>query len=158
MLIRDTIKKRRRCGPRVVYVEKLSLSKCYQTIFRRARKESYKYFFKKSLKFGKSVQKKVVKLYYREIERNRDLPADDRAKPTVTAARFLLFIKKTFPWLWDLLIFFQNFFVSAVRFRPSAYGKVLLVLPLVRYFYTLYFSFPALLFLSGGWFFGGLKE
>nr|DAJ72689.1 MAG TPA: hypothetical protein [Caudoviricetes sp.] len=23
---------------------------------------------------------------------------------------------------------------------------------------TLYFSFPALLFLSGGWFFGGLKE
>lgn len=88
MLICDTVKKRRRRGPRVVHVEKLSLSKCYQTLFRRARKESYKYFFKNTLKFGKSVQKKVVKLYYRKIEGNRDLLADDRAKPTVTAARF----------------------------------------------------------------------
>nr|DAD62058.1 MAG TPA: hypothetical protein [Caudoviricetes sp.]DAN57294.1 MAG TPA: hypothetical protein [Caudoviricetes sp.] len=31
----------------------------------------------------------MIKLYYREIERNRDLPADDRAKPTVTST-FLL--------------------------------------------------------------------
>ena len=94
MLICDTVKKRRRRGPRVVYVEKLSLSERYQTLFRRPRKESDKYFFKKSLKFGKSVQKKVVKLYYREIERNGGLPADDRAKPTVTA-RF--YFRKTFP-------------------------------------------------------------
>lgn len=88
MLICDTIKECRRRGPRVVYVKKFGLSKRYQTLFRRPRKESDKYFFKKSLKFGKSVQKKVVKLYYREIERNGDLPADDRAKPTVTVARF----------------------------------------------------------------------
>ena len=81
-------------------------------------------------------------MYYREIERKRDLPADDRAKPTVTAARFY-FHKKTFPRLWGLLIFFKNFFVSAVRFRPSAFGKVLLVLPLARHFYTLYFSFQS---------------
>lgn len=94
MLICDTIKKCRRRGPRVVYVKKLGLSERYQTVLRRPRKESDKYFFKKSLKFGKSVQKKVVKLYYREIERNGDLPADDRAKPTVTA-RF--YFHKTFP-------------------------------------------------------------
>nr|DAQ76303.1 MAG TPA: hypothetical protein [Caudoviricetes sp.] len=45
--------------------------------------------------------------------------------------------------MWGLLIFFKNYFVSAVRFRPSAFGKVLLVLPLARYFYTLYFSFQS---------------
>lgn len=153
MLIRYEIKKRRRRGPRVVYVQKLSIPKCYQTFLRRTRKESDKYFFKKSLKFGKSVQKKVVKLYYREIERKRDLPADDRANSYST---FLLFIVLTFPG-YGISLYFSKFFVSAVRFRPSAFGKVLLVLPLARHFYTLYFSFPALLFLSGGWFFGGLK-
>nr|DAP25784.1 MAG TPA: hypothetical protein [Caudoviricetes sp.] len=46
----------------------------------------------------------MVKLYYRKIEGNRDLPADDRAKPTVTTARFI-FVKKLFR-LWDLLIIF----------------------------------------------------
>lgn len=117
MLIRDTIKKCRRRGPRAVYVKKLGLSKCYQTIFRRPRKESYKYFFKNTLKFGKSVQKKVVKLYYREIERNGDLPADDRAKPTVTAARF--YFHKTFP-VCGISLYFFKFFVLAVRFRPYA--------------------------------------
>nr|DAX63585.1 MAG TPA: hypothetical protein [Caudoviricetes sp.] len=44
--------------------------------------------------------------------------------------------------MWDLLIFFKNFFVSAVRFRPSAFGKVLLVLPLAIHsiLYTFLFS------------------
>ena len=155
MLICDTIKKCRRRGPRVVYVKKLGLSKRYQTLFRRPRKESDKYFFKKSLKFGKSVQKKVVKLYYREIERKRDLPADDRANSYST---FLLFIVLTFPG-YGVSLYFSKFFVSAVRFRPSAFGKVLLVLPLARHFYTLYFSFqtPPYSFL-GSLFFGGLKE
>lgn len=102
MLICDTIKERRRRGPRVVYVEKLGLSKYYQTILRRTRKESDKYFFKKSLKFGKSVQKKVVKLYYREIERKRDLPADDRANSYST---FFTFIKKLFPVVGSPYIF-----------------------------------------------------
>lgn len=108
MLICNTIKERRRCGPRAIYVEKLSLSERYQTIFRRPRKESDKYFFKKSLKFGKSVQKKVVKLYYRKIKGNGDLPADDRAKPTVTAARFY-FHKKLFPGYGISLYFFKIF-------------------------------------------------
>lgn len=139
MLICDTIKKRRRRGPRVVYVEKLSLSKCYQTVLRRPRKKGYKYFFKNALKFGKSVQKKVVKLYYREIERKRDLPADDRANSYST---FLLFIVLTFPG-YGVSLYFSKFFVSAVRFRSSAFGKVLLVLPLARHFYTLYFSFQS---------------
>ena len=117
MLICDTVKKRRRRGPRVVYVKKLSLSERYQTLFRRARKESDKYFFKKSLKFGKSVQKKVVKLYYRKIEGNRDLPADDRAKPTVTA-RF--YFRKTFPG-YGVSLYFLKFFrfggsIPPVRF------------------------------------------
>lgn len=139
MLICDTIKKRRRRGPRAVYVEKLSLSKCYQTILRRPRKESDKYFFKKSLKFGKSVQKKVVKLYYREIEGNRDLLADDRANSYST---FLLFIVLTFPG-YGVSLYFSKFFVSEVRFLPSAFDKVLLVLPLIIHFYTLYFSFQS---------------
>ena len=117
MLICNTIKKRRRRGPRVVYVKKFGLSECYQTIFRRPRKESYKYFFKKSLKFGKSVQKKVVKLYYRKIEGNRDLLADDRAKPTVTA-RF--YFRKTFPG-YGISLYFLKFFrfggsIPPVRF------------------------------------------
>ena len=116
MLICDTIKKCRRRGPRVVYVKKLGLSERYQTVLRRPRKESDKYFFKNTLKFGKSVQKKVVKLYYRKIEGNRDLPADDRAKPTVTAARFLLFIKKLSPVV-GLLTFFKNF--SFRRFNSA---------------------------------------
>ena len=109
MLIRDTIKKRRRCGTRVIYVEKLSLSERYQTVLRRARKESDKYFFKKSLKFGKSVQKKVVKLYYRKIEGNRDLPADNRAKPTVTAARFYFHKKNFSPVMGSPYIFLKIF-------------------------------------------------
>nr|DAS52016.1 MAG TPA: hypothetical protein [Caudoviricetes sp.] len=66
--------------------------------------------------------------------------ADDRTKANSYISTFLLFIKKLCP-SWGLLIFFKNFFVSAVRFRPSAFGKVLLVLPLARHFYTLYFSF-----------------
>lgn len=106
MLICDAVEKRRRGGPRVVHVEKLSLSKCYQTLFRRARKKSYKYFFKNTLKFGKSVQKKVVKLYYREIERKRDLPADDRANSYST---FLLFIVLTFPGYGVSLYFLKIF-------------------------------------------------
>lgn len=102
MLIRDTIKKRRRCGTRVIYVEKLSLSERYQTVLRRARKESDKYFFKKSLKFGKSVQKKVVKLYYREIERNGDLPADDR---TSQQLQHVFTFVKLFPVMGSPYIF-----------------------------------------------------
>lgn len=155
MLICDTIKKCRRRGPRALYVKKLSLSKRYQTLFRRARKESDKYFFKNTLKFGKSVQKKVVKLYYRKIKGNGDLPADDRAKPTVTAARFY-FHKKTFPICGISLYFLKIFrfggsipLVRLARFSNSSLANIS---------NTLYFSFPALLFLSGGWFFGGLKE
>lgn len=120
MLIRDTIKKCRRRGPRAVYVKKLSLSKCYQTILRRPRKESDKYFFKNTLKFGKSVQKKVVKLYYREIERNGDLPADDRAKPTVTA-RFYFY--KTFPFVGSPYIFLKIFRFGG-SIPPVRFSKV----------------------------------
>nr|DAR36914.1 MAG TPA: hypothetical protein [Caudoviricetes sp.] len=110
MLICDTIKERRRRGPRVVYVQKLSLSKCYQTLFRRTRKKGYKYFFKKSLKFGKSVQKKVVKLYYRKIEGNRDLPADDRARRQGQQLQHVFtFHSFNLLRLWGLLIFFKNF-------------------------------------------------
>lgn len=116
MLICDTIKKCRRRGPRTVYVKKLSLSKCYQTVLRRPRKKGYKYFFKKSLKFGKSARKKVIKLYYRKIEGKRDLPADDRANSYST---FLLFIVLTFPG-YGVSLYFSKFFVSAVRFHPSA--------------------------------------
>nr|DAD70347.1 MAG TPA: hypothetical protein [Siphoviridae sp. ctVsq1] len=77
-------------------------------------------------------------------------------KLTVTAARFLLFIKKTFPSCGSPYVF-KNF--SFWRFdsaRPLRQG--FLILPLQNISNTLYFSFPALLFLSGGWFFGGLKE
>nr|DAJ72690.1 MAG TPA: hypothetical protein [Caudoviricetes sp.] len=58
----------------------------------------------------------MVKLYYREIERKRDLPADDRANSYST---FLLFIVLTFPG-YGVSLYFSKFFVSAVRFRPSA--------------------------------------
>nr|DAH84578.1 MAG TPA: hypothetical protein [Caudoviricetes sp.] len=37
----------------------------------------------------------MIKLYYRKIEGSGDLPADDRAKPTVTTARFIFV--KNFP-------------------------------------------------------------
>lgn len=104
MLIRDTVKKCRRRGPRAVYVKKLSLSKCYQTIFRRARKKSDKHFFKKSLKVGKSVRKKVIKLYYRKIEGNGDLPADDRASQQLQQ-HVLLFIKKLSQFVGSPYIF-----------------------------------------------------
>nr|DAY26795.1 MAG TPA: hypothetical protein [Caudoviricetes sp.] len=50
----------------------------------------------------------MVKLYYRKIEGNRDLPADDRAKPTVTSARFT-FYKKTFPVCGVSLYFLKIF-------------------------------------------------
>lgn len=80
-------------------------------------------------------------MYYRKIKGNGDLPADDRASQQLQ--QHVLLFKKNFPSLWGLLIFFKNFFVSAVRFRPSAFGKVLLVLPLARHFYTLYFSFQS---------------
>ena len=84
-------------------------------------------------------------MYYREIERNGDLPADDRANSYST---FLLFIVLTFPG-YGVSLYFSKFFVSAVRFRPFAFGKVLLVLPLARHFYTLCFSFQSPLFLLG---------
>lgn len=146
MLICDTIKERRRRGPRVVYVEKLSLSKCYQTIFRRSRKKGYKYFFKKSLKFGKSVQKKVVKLYYRKIERKRDLPADDRANSYST---FLLFIVLTFP-VCGISLYFLKIFrfggsippVRLARFSNSSLATFLIL-------YTFLFQ-PSYSFLGAG--------
>lgn len=105
MLICDTIKKCRRRGPRVVYVEKLGLSKCYQTVLRRPRKESYKYFFKNTLKFGKSVQKKVVKLYYRKIEGNDDLHCGRQDKSQQLHQHVLLFIKKLSQFVGSPYIF-----------------------------------------------------
>lgn len=80
-------------------------------------------------------------MYYRKIKGNGDLPADDRASQQLQ--QHVLLFKKNFPSLWGLLIFFKKFFVSVVRFRPSAFGEVLLVLPLARHFYTLYFSFQS---------------
>lgn len=61
-------------------------------------------------------------MYYRKIEGNRDLLADDRGKPTVTAARFI-FVKKL-SHLWDLFIIF---FLKILRFGgsipPVRFGK-----------------------------------
>ena len=141
MLICDTIKECRRRGPRVVYVEKLSLSKCYQTLFRRARKKSYKYFFKNTLKIGKSVQKKVVKLYYRKIEGNRDLPADDRTKAN-SYSTFLLFIVLTFP-VYGVSLYFLKIF-SFRRFDSAR--------PLLVRFFS---SSPCQIFLYSILFFSG---
>lgn len=87
-------------------------------------------------------------MYYRKIKGNGDLPADDRAKPTVTAARFT-FHKKTFPVCGVSLYFFKIFsfrrFDSSrplmVRFFSSSPCQTFLIL------YTFLFSLP--LFLSG---------
>ena len=154
MLICDTIKKRRRRGPRVVYVEKLGLSKRYQTVLRRAGKESDKYFFKKSLKFGKSVQKKVVKLYYRKIKGNGDLLADDRASQQLQ--QHVLLFKKTFPVCGVSLYFLKIFRfggsippVRLARFSNSSLATFL--------YSILFFSVSPYSFL-GRLFFGGLKE
>ena len=61
-------------------------------------------------------------MYYRKIEGNRDLPADDRAKPTVTTARFI-FVKKTFPFVGSP----YNIFLKILRFGgsipPVRFGK-----------------------------------
>nr|DAM98822.1 MAG TPA: hypothetical protein [Caudoviricetes sp.] len=66
----------------------------------------------------------MIKLYYRKIRRKRRSSLRTTGQANSYSSTFLLFIKKLCP-SWGLLIFFKNFFVSAVRFRPSAFGKVL---------------------------------
>lgn len=88
-------------------------------------------------------------MYYRKIEGNRDLPADDRAKPTVTAVRFY-FHKKTFSPVMGSPYIFSKFFrfggsippVRLARFSNSSLANISIL-------YTFLFQ-PPYFFLGAG--------